>query len=164
MIVNRRQVFGSYDVAAVVRNGKFVFVLFTQGGKAEFGRRFAGQLMAFDFVLDAHQAFQQRFGARRAAGDIDIDRDDQIDAFDDVITPFEVWTATGDDPATGNPRLVPAIYLSYWKIEEGKTPGDGVLLGYTYTSYDNTFEANWEVVTGTESGTITHAEHETVKA
>ena len=71
-----------------------------------------------------------------------------------VMAKREVWTATGDDPATGNPRLVPAIYLSYWKIHERKIPGEGALLGYTYTSYDNTFEANWEVVAASERQAI----------
>ncbi len=68
-----------------------------------------------------------------------------------VLAKREVWSATADDPVTGNPRLVPAIYLSYWKIEKGKMPGEGEMLGHTYTLYDNTFEANWEVVTGGES-------------
>ncbi len=65
-----------------------------------------------------------------------------------VITKREVWSGTGDDPATGEPRLVPGIYLSYWKIERGKMPGEGRTMGYTYTIYDNTFEANWEPWTG----------------
>jgi len=81
-----------------------------------------------------------------------------------VLAKREVWSATGDDPATGNPRLIPAIYLSYWKIEEGKTPGDGVLLGYTYTAYDNTFEANWEVLAGAESRTFGREKHDSIMA
>jgi hypothetical protein len=28
----------------------------------------------------------------------------------------KVWQNTSDDPETGNPRLMPAIYLTYWKI------------------------------------------------
>lgn len=61
-----------------------------------------------------------------------------------VLEKREIWTATGDDPKTGDPRLVPAIYLSYWKIVEGALPGVGKMLGHVYTVFDNTFEANWE--------------------
>jgi len=68
-----------------------------------------------------------------------------------VMAKREVWRETGDDPSTGSPRLVPAIYLSYWKIAKGKIPGEGKLQGHTYTAYDNTFEANWELIAGAES-------------
>jgi hypothetical protein len=64
-----------------------------------------------------------------------------------IMEKREVWTETGDDPVTGNPRLLPAIYLSFWKVETGKSPGQGRLMGYTYTLYDNTFEVNWEHTT-----------------
>jgi hypothetical protein len=50
---------------------------------------------------------------------------------------------------TGEGRMVPAIYLSYWKMREGVMPGVGRNMGFLYTLYDNTFEQNWEVV---ESG------------
>lgn len=63
-----------------------------------------------------------------------------------VIEKREVWAATGDDPNTGNPRLVPAIYLCYWKVAEGQLPGVGKMVGYMYTALDNTFETNWEIV------------------
>ena len=63
-----------------------------------------------------------------------------------VLGKSERWAPTGDDPQTGNPRLVPAIYLSYWKVVEGQSPGVGKMLGYFYTAYDNTFESNWEIV------------------
>ena len=51
------------------------------------------------------------------------------------------------DPAFGDIKLVPAIYLLYWKIQEGVAQGVGQMLGYAYTLHDNTFEANWEIVT-----------------
>lgn len=58
----------------------------------------------------------------------------------------KVWQNTSDDPETGNPRLMPAIYLTYWKIQKGERQGIGKMLGYSYTMHDNTFEANWEYV------------------
>jgi len=63
-----------------------------------------------------------------------------------VIEKKEVWQNTSDDPETGNPRLMPAIFLTYWKIKKGELQGIGKMLGYSYTLHDNTFEANWEYV------------------
>ena len=65
-----------------------------------------------------------------------------------VMAKSERWAPMADDPQTDNPRLVPAIYLSFWKIVEGHHPGVGQMLGYMYTSFDNTFESNWEIVEG----------------
>jgi hypothetical protein len=63
-----------------------------------------------------------------------------------VMTKSERWAPIEDDPHTGNARLVPAIYLGFWKIVEGQPPGVGQMLGYLYTAFDNTFETNWEIV------------------
>jgi hypothetical protein len=57
----------------------------------------------------------------------------------------EVWLNTSDDPETGDYRVIPAIYLCYWRAQEGKSPGVGKMLGYAYSLHDNTFETNWEV-------------------
>lgn len=59
-----------------------------------------------------------------------------------VMEKREAWRNTEDDP----PRLLPAIYLSYWRIKEGEMPGVGKMMGFLYTLYDNTFEANWEII------------------
>jgi hypothetical protein len=59
----------------------------------------------------------------------------------------EVWqNVPEDDPGSHQPRLVPGIYLVFWRIKEGVLPGVGRLMGYVYTAYDNTFESNWEIV------------------
>jgi len=57
----------------------------------------------------------------------------------------ETWQDTTDDPQTGQPRLLPAIFLTYDQIKKGQRPGMGKKLGYAYTLNDNTFEANWEI-------------------
>ena len=63
-----------------------------------------------DFVLETHDAFHQRFGARRAAGDIDIDGDDEIDAFDDVVAVLEIWAAADESAVTEDKyAAVPAL-------------------------------------------------------
>jgi hypothetical protein len=63
-----------------------------------------------------------------------------------IMKKWEVWQNINPDPQTGEPRMIPAIYLSYWRIQEGVPPGVGRMRGYTYTLYDNTFEAKWEIV------------------
>ena len=63
-----------------------------------------------------------------------------------VIEKKEAWVSTTDDPDTKKPRLLPAIYLVYWKVREGVLPGIGKMMGYSYTLHDNTFKANWDLV------------------
>ncbi|HYA40117.1 MAG TPA: hypothetical protein VEF34_02340 [Syntrophobacteraceae bacterium] len=63
-----------------------------------------------------------------------------------VMEHRELWQNVLDDPKTGEPRMVPAIHLTYWRIKEGAQPGVGKMMGYTYTLYDNTFENHWEVM------------------
>jgi hypothetical protein len=63
-----------------------------------------------------------------------------------VMEKREVWQNINPDPETGESRMVPAIYLAYWKVTEDAPPGVGKMLGYLYTLYDNTFTLNWEIV------------------
>ncbi len=63
-----------------------------------------------------------------------------------VMEKKEVWQNIDPDPKTGEPRMIPAIYLSYWKIQEGAMPGVGKMMGFLYTLYDNSFALNWDVV------------------
>jgi hypothetical protein len=63
-----------------------------------------------------------------------------------VIEKKEVWQSTSDDPETGDPRLLPAIQLIYWRVQKEKQPGIGKMLGYAYTLHDNTFDSNWEII------------------
>jgi hypothetical protein len=74
-----------------------------------------------------------------------------------VMEKREVWQDIADDPRTGQPRLVPAIYLAYWRIRKGVLPGIGKMLGYACTLYDNTFESNWDMV-GEEAEGRSYAE------
>ncbi len=63
-----------------------------------------------------------------------------------IMSKSEAWQHTGDDPSNGQPRMLPAIYLSFWRIKAGEVPGVGKMMGYLYTLYDNTFETNWDIV------------------
>ena len=63
-----------------------------------------------------------------------------------VLEKKEVWHNIEPDPKTGEPRMVPALYLSYWKVQEGTRPGVGKMMGFEYTLYDNTFTLNWDIV------------------
>lgn len=58
----------------------------------------------------------------------------------------EIWQNIEDDPQSGEPRMIPAIYLAYWKVQKGVLPGIGKMFGYAYTLQDNTFETNCEIV------------------
>lgn len=62
-----------------------------------------------------------------------------------VMEKREVWMNIADDPKSQEPRMIPAIYLAYWKIRDDMPPGVGKMMGHLYTLYDNTFEVNWEV-------------------
>ena len=63
-----------------------------------------------------------------------------------VMEKRETWMNIADDPKSKEPRMIPSIYLSYWKVTENVPPGVGKMMGHLYTLYDNTFEANWEKV------------------
>ena len=63
-----------------------------------------------------------------------------------VIEKKEVWRNTTDDPKTRQPRLLPAIFLTYCQAKKRQHPEASKMLGYAYTLHDNTFEANWEIV------------------
>ncbi len=63
-----------------------------------------------------------------------------------VLEKKEVWQYIDPDPKTNEPRMIPAIYLSYWKVQDGIMPGVGKMMGFLYTLYDNTFELNWDVI------------------
>jgi len=63
-----------------------------------------------------------------------------------VLEKREVWQNIEDDPEAGTSRMLPAIYLSFWRVREGVMPGIGKMLGYAYTLHDTTFESNWEIV------------------
>ena len=63
-----------------------------------------------------------------------------------VLEKKEIWHNIEPDPKTCESRMVPAVYLSYWKVEEGTRPGVGKMMGFEYTLYDNTFKLNWDIV------------------
>ncbi len=63
-----------------------------------------------------------------------------------VMEKKEIWRNIEPDPNTGETRMVPGIYLLYWKVEESNPPGVGNLKGFEYTLYDNTFALNWDIV------------------
>jgi hypothetical protein len=63
-----------------------------------------------------------------------------------IMEKREVWQNIEDDPESDTPRMLPAVYLAFWRVREGVLPGIGKMLGYAYTLHDTTFEANWEIV------------------
>lgn len=63
-----------------------------------------------------------------------------------IIEKREVWQNINDDPITKEPRMIPAIYLCFWRLQPEGIPGVGKMLGYTYTLMDDSFEAHWEIL------------------
>ena len=63
-----------------------------------------------------------------------------------VMEKREIWRNIDPDPKSGEFRMVPAIYLLYWKVQEETPPGVGKTMGFEYTLYDNTFTLNWDIV------------------
>ena len=63
-----------------------------------------------------------------------------------TIKKEEIWRNIDPNPQTGESRMVPAIYLLYWKVQEERPPGVGKMMGFEYTIYDNTFSINWDYV------------------
>src|SRR4029077_2353284 len=51
----------------------------------------AGQLLFVDLALQFHKCVKQRFWARRTAGDVNIDRNITVDAFEHIVTLLE-WS------------------------------------------------------------------------
>ncbi len=62
-----------------------------------------------------------------------------------VMGKKELWQ-TVIDPRTKDFSEIPAIYLSYWRAQEGVPPGVGKMMAFTYTLYDNSFAFHWEIV------------------
>ncbi|MCL5406097.1 MAG: hypothetical protein M1398_05165 [Deltaproteobacteria bacterium] len=93
--------------------------------------------------MDAHEEVELRKRLPRVG---DTVRSKKYGTLWRVMEKREMWEHSADDPRLGDTRLIPAIYIRFWKIQEAKVPGIGKMLGYTYTALDNTFEANWEIV------------------
>ena len=62
-----------------------------------------------------------------------------------VIEEKEVW----EEDATvsnGSARLIPAIYLRYWREASEKDPGTGKTRSYRYSQIDPSFHEHWEIL------------------
>src|SRR5687768_6998447 len=66
-------------------NGVFAAIVGSQMAR----RIGAGEALSTDLFLQRHQAVEQCLGARRAAGNVDVDRDVAIDALEHVVTLLE---------------------------------------------------------------------------
>jgi hypothetical protein len=65
-----------------------------------------------------------------------------------VIEEKETWlegearTPKGSSGA----RLVPAIYIRFWREDSGTGPGTGKTQDYYYSQQDSSFRKHWEVL------------------
>src|SRR5262245_29982541 len=61
-----------------------------------------GKTFAADFFLQLHQAFHESLGTRWAAGNIDIDRNNSVNALQNVVSMLPIWTSTVRTTSHGN--------------------------------------------------------------
>ncbi|RLB82830.1 MAG: sodium:proton antiporter [Deltaproteobacteria bacterium] len=61
-----------------------------------------------------------------------------------VIEEREVWVEPKGNGSHG--RLIPAIYIRYWKEDTAKGPGTGKTMGFRYSVKDPNFEDHWEIL------------------
>ncbi len=59
----------------------------------------------------------------------------------------EVWQQVEEDSLTGESRLIPFFYFSFWRLQDGVPPRVGEMLGFLCHPEDGDFAANWEVLT-----------------
>ena len=58
----------------------------------------------------------------------------------------EVWQKVEEDPLTGESRIVPFLYFSFWRIQDGVPPRVGEMLGYLCHPEEDHFAEDWEVL------------------
>ncbi len=65
-----------------------------------------------------------------------------------VIEQKEVWlkNPAESDGSGGASRLLPAIYLRYWRESKTTEAGRGKTLSYHYTQKDASFQDHWEIL------------------
>jgi len=62
-----------------------------------------------------------------------------------VIEEKEHWVKTS--PGNGDPpQEIPAIYLRFWKVQEGNGQGRGKTMSHRYTPLDTSFSQYWEIL------------------
>ena len=61
-----------------------------------------------------------------------------------VIEEKEVWVE--NSPVNGGPKELPAVYLRFWKPQDGQDPGRGKTLSHRYLPGDESFAQYWEIL------------------
>ena len=74
-------------MSAKLRHGELAWLIWLE----KLGLIRAGQLLIVDLALQFHECMKQRFRARRTAGDVNIDRNITVDAFEHIVTLLE-WS------------------------------------------------------------------------
>lgn len=104
----------------------------------------AGDLGVAHLALELEDAVHEGFGGRRAAGDVDVDRDDTVAATDDTVAVVVVAAtvgaaAHGDDPS-GLRHLIVDLAKSRGHLV-GQGTGDNHDVGLARRSTENNTEA-----------------------
>jgi NhaP-type Na+/H+ or K+/H+ antiporter len=62
-----------------------------------------------------------------------------------VIEEKELWVENPSGNG-GPPGVMPAVYLRFWKLQEGQGPGQGKTLAHRYYPGDDSFSQYWEIL------------------
>ena len=64
-----------------------------------------------------------------------------------VIEEMEIWVHEPEE--SGAPaKIVPAVALRFWMVQEDRPKGTGKTLRHSYTPGDDSFDRNWEILEG----------------
>ena len=63
-----------------------------------------------------------------------------------IIHEEEVWIDSPESRPDADGKLIPAIYLRFWKEDTSNGPGAGKTMSYRYSRLDPSFHNNWEVL------------------
>jgi NhaP-type Na+/H+ or K+/H+ antiporter len=64
-----------------------------------------------------------------------------------VIEEMEIWVHEPEEPGAPG-KIVPAVALRFWMVQEDRPKGTGKTLRHSYTPGDHSFDRNWEILEG----------------
>ncbi|MBW1680231.1 MAG: cation:proton antiporter [Deltaproteobacteria bacterium] len=143
---------GAVPLAAGVASGEVILAVAVLSILLTAPLGAVGIMVLGERILDRGERSPYRFKELRESMGLprvgELVRSKRFDTVWKVIEEKEIWIQS-DFPggeAEGPRALQPAIYLRYWKPEEGREPGTGKTLLYRYSREDPSFAEHWEVL------------------
>lgn len=143
---------GAVPLAAGVASGEVILAVAVLSILLTAPLGAVGIMVLGERILDRGERSPYRFKELRESMGLprvgELVRSKRFDTVWKVIEEKEIWIQSdfpggeAEDPGA----LQPAIYLRYWKPEEGRGPGTGKTLLYRYSREDPSFAEHWEVL------------------